>query len=145
MSYYDPYVFGYRFNYLGFSKMYIEINNLNQLRMAENPFDVKVNWVLEKVGRSIEGEILSSSRLNAERFLLSIQDLLNREFPYETKKDKIYFHSLMSKHFWTWFKKENGERNDRPLSVEKLKEKFIMLDIGLDFVIENGKIKLIKI
>ena len=58
--------------YLGFSKMYIEINNLNQLRMAENPFDVKVNWVLEKVGRSIEGEILSSSRLNAERFLLSI-------------------------------------------------------------------------
>ena len=51
----------------------------------------------------------------------------------------------MSKHFWTWFKKENGERNDRPLSVEKLKEKFIMLDIGLDFVIENGKIKLIKI
>ena len=93
MSYYDPYVFGYRFNYLGFSKMYIEINNLNQLRMAENPFDVKVNWVLEKVGRSIEGEILSSSRLNAERFLLSIQDLLNREFPYETKKDKIYFHS----------------------------------------------------
>lgn len=145
MSYYDPYVFGYRFNYLGFSKMYIEINNLNQLRMAENPFDVKVNWVLEKVGGSIEGEILSSSRLNAERFLLSIQDLLNREFPYETKKDKIYFHSLMSKHFWTWFKKENGERNDRPLSVEKLKEKFIMLDIGLDFVIENGKIKLIKI
>ncbi|WP_373153931.1 helicase-related protein [Clostridium sp. AUH-JLR23] len=148
MSYFNPYIphfFKYSYNYLGYSKVCTEIKNLNQLRKADNPFDVKVRWILEKVSGSIEGEILSSSRLNAERFLLSIQDLLNKEFPYETKKDKIYFHSLMSKHFWTWFKKENGERNDRPLSVEKLKEKFIMLDIGLDFVIENGKIKLIKI
>lgn len=144
MSHYDPYVFGYRFNYLGFSKVYTEITNLNQLRMAENPFEVKVKWVLEKVGGSIQGDILSSNQLNAERFLHSIKGLINKEFPYKTKKEKIFFHSLVSEHFWTWYKKEKGERADRPMGVDKLVYKFTVYQIPLQFELNDNKIKIIK-
>ena len=144
MSYYNPYLKEYNVNYLGFSKIYTEIDNLHQLRIAENSFDVKVNWVLEKIGGCISGNVVTSEQLNAERFLQSIHNVINQEFLYKTKKDKIYFHSIISNYFWEWFKKENGERSDRPMNIDKLANKFMLHQIPLRFEINDDKIKIIK-
>lgn len=144
MSYYNPYLKEYYFNYLGFSKIYIEIDNLQQLRIAENSFDVKVNWILEKIGGNITGNVITSEQLNAKRFLQSIHSVINQEFLYKTKRDKIYFHSIISNYFWEWFKKENGERSDRPMNIDKLANKFILHQIPLQFEINDDKIKIIK-
>ena len=144
MSYYNPYLKEYYFNYLGFSKVYTEIDNLQQLRIAENSFDVKVNWILEKIGGNITGKVITSEQLNAERFLQSIHSVINQEFLYKTKKDKIYFHSIISNYFWEWFKKENGERSDRPMNIDKLANKFMLHQIPLRFEINDDKIKIIK-
>ena len=144
MSYYNPYLKEYYFNYLGFSKIYIDIDNLQQLRIAENPFDIKVNWVLEKIGGNITGNVTTSEQLNVERFLQSIHSVINQEFLYKTKKDKIYFHSIISNYFWEWFKKESGERSDRPMNIDKLVEKFILHQIPLQFEINDYKIKIIE-
>ena len=144
MSYYNPYLKEYYFNYLGFSKVYTEIDNLQQLRIAENSFDVKVNWILEKIGGNITGKVITSEQLNAERFLQSIHNVINQEFLYKTKKDKIYFHSIISNYFWEWFKKENGERSDRPMNIDKLANKFMLHQIPLRFEINDDKIKIIK-
>ena len=144
MSYYNPYLKEYYFNYLGFSKVYTEIDNLHQLRIAENSFDVKVNWVLEKIGGCISGNVITSQQLNAERFLQSIHSVINQEFLYKTKKDQIYFHSIISNYFWEWFKKENGERSDRPMDIDKLAKKFILHQIPLQFEKNDDKIRIIK-
>lgn len=144
MSYYNPYLKEYYFNYLGFSKVYTEIDNLQQLRIAENSFDVKVNWILEKIGGNITGKVITSEQLNAERFLQSIHSVINQEFLYKTKKDKIYFHSIISNYFWEWFKKENGERSDRPMNIDKLANKFMLHQIPLRFEINDDKVKIIK-
>lgn len=144
MSYYNPYLKEYYFNYLGFSKVHTEIDNLQQLRIAENSFDVKVNWILEKIGGNITGKVITSEQLNAERFLQSIHSVINQEFLYKTKRDKIYFHSIISNYFWEWFKKENGERSDRPMNIDKLANKFILHQIPLQFEINDDKIKIIK-
>lgn len=144
MSYYNPYLKEYNVNYLGFSKIYTEIDNLHQLRIAENSFDVKVNWVLEKIGGCISGNVITSQQLNAERFLQSIHSVINQEFLYKTKKDQIYFHSIISNYFWEWFKKENGERSDRPMDIDKLAKKFILHQIPLQFEKNDDKIRIIK-
>lgn len=144
MSYYDPYFKEYCFNYLGFSKIYTEIDNLQQLRIAENSFDIKVNWVLEKIGGCISGNVITSEQLNVGRFLESTHSVINQEFLYKTKKDKIYFHSIISNYFWEWFKKENGERSDRPMDIDKLAKKFILHQIPLQFEKNDDKIRIIK-
>lgn len=144
MSFYHPYTFNYRFNYLGYSKVCSEIKNINELRVADSPFDVKVGWVLNKVGNTILGKITTSNQLNVEKFLNSIENIFGEEYAYKSKKDKTNFHTLISNYFWMWFKKLNGERADRPMNLNKLEEKFLVYKIPLVFVVSDGKIKIIK-
>lgn len=144
MSYYHPYAFDYYFNYLGYSKVCREIKNINELRIAESPFDVKVNWVLNKVGSTILGKMTTSNQLSVEKFINSIESLIGEEFAYKSKRDKINFHSLISNYFWMWFKKLNGERADRPMNLNKLEEKFLVYKIPLVLVVSDEKIKIMK-
>lgn len=144
MSFYHPYNFKYCFNYLGYSKVCQEIKNLNELRMGDSPFMVKVEWLFDKVNSSILGKITTSNQLNAEKFIDSVENIIGKAYPYKTKKEKITFHRLISNYFWTWFKKLNGERADRPMSLNKLEKKFITYNIPLIFVVSGEEVKILK-
>lgn len=144
MSYYNPYMHEYSFNYLGYSKTCKEIEVLNTLRKMENPFDLKVCWILNKYKGSITGKIMLSKDIQKERFIQSVSILIDTSCPYRTKKDQISFHKLISDLFWDEFKKLPGERSDRPLDINKLRERFIGLEIPLDFRLSNEEVQLIR-
>lgn len=144
MSYYDPYKIRHCFNFLGYSKVCREIKNLNELRLTDNPFVAKVGWIFEKTGSSILGQITTSNQLSMQRFMESIETVIDKSYPYKTKKDKIAYHVLISNFFWMWFKKLKGERSDRLMNLKKLEEKFLIHKIPLAFNVSNGEIKIIK-
>lgn len=123
VTYYDPILKKYFFNYLGKKELTYQFSILKELKNAQSPFDKKIEW-LKKALDMEKIEVIDTEKQRKDNFLLAIKDFANKEFEYKTRKDKRYFHELVSTIYWSVYEKETGERSDRPLNVSKLNMKF---------------------
>lgn len=142
-SYYDSLTNNYHFNYLGYSQIYNEIENVRLLREASSPFDLKTEWILEKSVKRECVEIINPNQKSKDLFSNNIQPLLNIVFDCSVKKNEIKFKKLFSSVYWEAYPKVKGERSDRALSMEVIKKKLIDKDLPF-YIHEDGKNVILK-
>lgn len=144
LSYYDPRVKEYYFNYLGLSQNWYEIAMLKKLlETEESSLEQKIKWILSE--NDIETlDVVKTNDIREKELLNMLDSYLCKNIRKSDKDKIIEFRRMFSNCFWEIYGKCKGDRNDRPFTIKRMHQLINELSLPLELKENKEEIVIIK-
>lgn len=119
------------FNQLGYDNLTREIHMLQQLKLEDDPFNLKVKLISEKLPYKPE-----AINTRVQKYISSITEHLNIEID---KKDDKKIRRSLSSNLIKLFPAGEHDRISREFSLKKLKARFEQFNIPIEIKLIDGK------
>lgn len=125
------------FNQLGYDNLTREIHMLHQLKLEDEPFNLKVKLISEKLPYKPE-----AVNTKVEKYIGDIAEHLNIEID---KKDDKEVRQLLSSNLIKLFPADEHDRKSREFSLKKLEARFEQFNIPIEIKLIEDKYKYILV
>lgn len=114
----------------------LELYELNKLKNSNSSFDIKANYINSKLTKKAEKVDIKS-----HKFLMEIDNLIDVKIDNKDKDSRALIGDTYLK---IYGREDSSDKKNRPLTIEKIRERFIKRKIPLKVIEEQSYFILTK-